>query len=514
MVIWLGSAVPKRAKRVFIDRGYKVRRCTPVDLVDPAFLSGIGAVILTMVETQSTFADLRAEIAAHAPQLLNFDCRVIVKFERTEFNESVLIRMLRRMKIPYSGLPMTTRQVATDEQDQMVDEPPQPNVKFYDTGDSWKDIANFLVENPAGKAPNPNTKVIPEDLISPMEKLLMQRAFENCVEVRLEPLKDGRSKAHVYIAHAKINKLNGRWMQPYFVKMGQRNSIFQEYINYQENVDNFIPFHLGPHLVAERCCLGATDAVIVGDYVEQSESLKNSAREGRAARAIACLFDHTLHGWYRNARPEAHALMARPDVRLPQRYPPNIGAAARAIGATMDVTAHAAQLAAYTDQPWLCGPIHGDLHALNIRTRGTDAIVIDFLGHKTGLVLRDIARLEVSLLTDAFDGAPYENPKDENDFNGPDWLHAVMPLYGHDPTVITPRFDEDPSSPAHWFHACAHQIRRHARDYELRPRQYAAALVLELLWKACRDDVLLPFETYRRGAACYLAEQMLQAVFP
>ena len=328
-------------------------------------------------------------------------------------------------------------------------------------------------------------------------------------------MEDGKSDARVYKAHARLPGIIGAWSQPYFVKIGPRKDILAEFVNYQDKVDPYVPFHLGPHLVADRCCLGGREAVIVGDFVEQSESLKDAARGGRAAMAIACLFDRTLRGWYKNCRSnDTRAFMTMPGSRVPQYFPNRVWRTSRTVGAVLDVAGLTAQLGRCVQTPWYRGPIHGDLHSTNVRVRATDAIVIDFAAHRDGLVLRDIARLEVSLLVDAFGGPPYEDLNDENRCDGNAWLRDVLPLYRVNPTANDAIPHEDPKSAAYWFHVSVRQIRLHARPFELGSTQYAAALALELLTKAGRKDKLKPFEVFRRGAAIYLAEKLLETVFP
>src|SRR5262249_39128276 len=160
--------------------------------------------------------------------------------------------------------------------------------RVYGLNAKWRDIANFLVEHPPGPPPRPR-----ETLTITVERkkkrwrrgyeTLLRRAFWDCEKVHLQPMEDGRSGVAVYCAHAKpAAEQLGRWPLPYFVKIGDRRKIFSEYVNYQDRVDPCIPFHLGPHLIPDRCCLGANAGVIVGDFVEESESLVDCAREGRA----------------------------------------------------------------------------------------------------------------------------------------------------------------------------------------------------------------------------------------
>lgn len=514
-VAWLNASVPEDAQKSLDSREFKAEPCTAKQLSDSTYLHGLGAAVIT--PGQDGLADIRSALAAHASLLLDYDCRVIVIVDRNDFNDAALTAHIVQHNLPSSNLATTKAQADKFRGFQDPEgEAPQPNIRFFPTGHSWDRIANFLLFHPAGKAPSTTLQVYPEECFDSAELLLLRRAFEGCAEVRLEQMIEGRSGARVFRTHARIESgVPGSWNQPYFVKIGPRMEILREYVNYQEKVTPYIPFHLGPHLVADRCCLGAHNAIIVGDYVEQSETLKHCARDGRAAMAISCLFNRTLRGWYCGCVKDQRELMTMSGSRVPNRFPKAVRQTATAIGATLDNKHLVAQLRLCKDRPWYRGPIHGDLHSTNVRVRATDAIVIDFEAHRDGLILRDIARLEVSLLTDAFGGSPYEDPNDSNKCDGSGWLKDVLPLYQVNPTANDPKHHEDQTSPAHWFHVCVRQIRLHARQFELGPTQYAAALVLELLLKASRNDTLeKPFEVYRRGAACHLAEQLLNVVFP
>src|SRR5262249_17434255 len=120
---------------------------------------------------------------------------------------------------------------------------------------------------------------------------------------------EGHSGVSVYRAYPELAKGQlGKWPMTYFIKLGRRDAILSEYENYEARVDPYVPFHLGPHLVQDRCCLGAENRILVGDWVEESESLHDCAREGRAGPAISCLFDRTLLGWHRSATSEASSV--------------------------------------------------------------------------------------------------------------------------------------------------------------------------------------------------------------
>ena len=85
----------------------------------------------------------------------------------------------------------------------------------------------------------------------------------------------GLSGSAVYRVYAKLAKgLLGPWPFLYFLKVGRRDKIAREYLNYQGHALMYVPFHLGPRLNLERCGLGARYGTLVGDFVEEAESLQ------------------------------------------------------------------------------------------------------------------------------------------------------------------------------------------------------------------------------------------------
>jgi len=395
-------------------------------------------------------------------------------------------------------------------------DPPPPHARYFDESVPWTSIANFISESPPGDAPNHSLNIRIDDWddvgnrhnsqLGKASDLLIRRAFSDCADVHLVPmpLNDGHSGVPVYRAYAELAKGQlGRWPLPHFVKIGDRGKIFAEYGNYEDNVDPYVPFHLGPHLIRERCCLGAREGVIVGDYVEESESLRDSARKGCAAPAIACLFDRTLLGWHRQARKKMSPIYMELRHCFPRKIHSVRIARARGLGAKRDLDELRALFERCTTMPVLVGPIHGDLHASNVRVRATDAIVIDFCAHRDFPLVYDAACLEASLLVEGF-GNDRRDPQE--------WLGSLISLYDHPPLDGTLPHS-NPKNRSFWFHACVHQIRRYAKQWECGKHQYAGALALALLTKASKDNDVTDPEAFRRAAAYVLAERVLSVSF-
>jgi hypothetical protein len=357
----------------------------------------------------------------------------------------------------------------------------------------WSELADTVVAHPPGDAPSQTLTIDGVAELSASHETLVRRAFHDCKEVHLVRQSEGRSGVNVYGAYAQLSGgLFGEWPLPYFVKIGDRRKVFLEFQNYEGRVDPYVPFHLGPHLVRERCCLGAGDGIIVGDFVEESESLSTCASTGRAAAAIACLFDRTLRGWHRFAANEQTVIGHLPATIRKER----VDGGAR-FGATRPLAELDALIKKFPKGTMLVGPIHGDLHASNVRVRGTDAILIDFLAAQPGPVLRDPATLEASLLVECL--------TQPNAVTA--WFSEIDELYT--PAAFkTPPGYWHPKKPSSWFRACVRQVRMYAREMERAEGQYALVLAIALIHKASKGGEAAG-DADRRAAAYYLGSRLI-----
>jgi hypothetical protein len=519
-VAWFELDPPKEGCLAFERRGFQVRRRTRQELSNPSHLAGIRAVIFTQNPTREKLLQIGLDLQACAERLLDHDCRVILRPAPGRRARSKFINGVRGLRLPSVNVPPENEEELWEWQRNDDNQTPLPHLHAFDSESTWDSVANFVAEHPSGPAPNQlleydvapvketvvdkNVTIVNERRrFTPEAELLVSRAFSNCAHVHFVPMMDGRSGVSVYRAYAELEKSPyGRWPLPYFVKLGDRETIYREYLNYEEKVDPYVPFHLGPHLVRERCCLGACKGILVGDYVDESESLTSSACDGRAAPAISGLFDRTLHGWYRDAEEKQASL-----VELLGRFPRKIAntrlARAKELGLTLTIPELRTLFERCTSTPVLVGPIHGDLKAANIRVRAGDAIVIDFCAHRPAPLIYDAACLEASLLVDGFG-------KEALDAHA--WMRSIEKLYAHVPLDRGPRH-ADPKNPSCWFFSCVRQIRLYAQQMERRPGQYAAALALALLRKAEKDNDALEPEATRRAAALVFAAQILSLAF-
>ena len=532
-VAWLGVAAPGDGRAVFEERGFEVVTLSAADLRNRVNLAPIGAVVFTQraANLQAIADDL---VDADARQLLDYDCRIIIRaFDRPDLHRlplRIIATAAGRLDLLAVGLPPWEMHRLSRLRWSGQGEPPLPHVRVYGLNAQWSTIANFIMEHPPGAPPSPWPNLTIKVHGSkrhwrPGYEILLRRAFWDCTEVHLKPMDDGHSGVAVYCAHADLaNGQLGRWLLPYFVKIGDRRKVFSEYLNYQDRVDPYIPFHLGPHLIADRCCLGASAGVIVGDFVEESESLVDCARDGRAGAAIACLFDRTLVGWHRSAQKERELscqiangfreLFPRMSADLQDRID-----RAHALGATRDLGELRALFNCCDSTPVLVGPIHGDLHAGNVRVRATDAILIDFYRHQRGPLLYDAACLEASLLVEGFrDGRKYfrrstpAHKLAQLDAEIREWMQSIESLYQDIPLQNAVEHP-DPKHPTCWFHTCVRQIRRYAKEMEIGEHQYAGTLALALLTKATKDLGVPEPEASRRAAAYVFAERVLLQSF-
>jgi hypothetical protein len=415
----------------------------------------------------------------------------------------MIVNKLNELKLPPSGL--------SDNDEKMFAEWLEPNerrlppwVHVLECPDIWSDVAVRLRNYPPDVPPHHDLKIDAIDSdgtplsLTPEQDILVRRAFSNCSSIQLEGLKNGLSGVLTFRTFAHLRDLDGagggEWPFHYFVKIGERAKISKEYSKYREIALEHIPYHLGPRLRLDRCALGHSQGIIVSDYVTGAEPLKDCARDGRAVPVIANLFNSTLCAWRNNARPEQMRLQEYLQEYLCERT----SLPSTAHSKPLTVPAHRKPLVdaygeskspeelktlfmAMDSRPVLVGVVHGDLHATNVLVRGNDAIVIDFEKVRIHApLLWDMASLEGGLFVDGFVG---------DRRSGPDVLKSVECLYK------TPAFDFKgevvpchPSDGSTWFFDSVRQVRMQARQIERAPRQYALALAVALLKKACKDE--------------------------
>lgn len=501
-VAWLGADPPPDATGEFAAFELILNRCESAQLADAAYLGNQAAVIIELDIAMKLTRMIR-HLDDAVESLLDHGCEVVVVASEQELPR--LLEVVERHRIPINGvLPDETLKFdwQTPKTDQLA-----PSLSYYYRGTAWIGIARLVAARRISDRPNLALKLTGG---APLERdlPLVRRAFERFTSVHLTPLDDGYSGARVFKAQAESS---GGKPIPYFLKIGPRKEILEEYNGYLIRVEPFVPFHLAPALQKESCCLGGVNGLISGHYVTESESLLDCAEAGRAISPIACLFSRTLNAWHRPTQIKPLAEFV--GLKIPNIIDPVNFAYSQKLGETHDVS----DLRVLFDS--VGGPmevrygwIHGDLHARNVRVRGSDAVIIDMGKHSSGPLLWDPACLEASLLTEGF-------TSDDRDQES--WYAAIRGCFSKQ------LFDfwshEHLTDSSTWFHVAINQIRLYVRAMEIGPGEYAAALAAALLWKASKG-VTLPVnaseadreaadrEAFRRGAAYLIAQHLLEGL--
>lgn len=514
-VAFIGSFPTGEDKSAFTNHGLSVRECSEADFdtkIDPSLTT---AVVFT--QSAQSLSAVTTWLEKHAKRLLDYDCRIIIRpadLPEGSGREDV-IRNLAHLHLPTETAGMTL-----DEASSFKDIEPTPSdqhsplVRILQRASKWKAVANAVVADPASYAPKITLEIDvainshkPEPGTS--DEILLERAFWDCSSVHLTQLQGGLSgdKVFVYRAFPELElPVHGKNSPPlpYLVKIGPRKDIQTEFFKYVLSVRQSISFHLAPHLDIDRCCLGADRGILVGAFVEESESLLDRARTGRNGPAIiASLFNRTLGGWHRTKTKDAKTERSIAEELLiflgsfPTKPPPKRLKLAKELGATLTHSKIRNLFLRCKSNPVWLAPIHGDLHAKNVLVRTTDAVVIDFFKHGRGPLLYDPASLEAGLLVDGFEG---DSRSDS------DWLKSIESLY--DGPLYNAPTHCPPKNQSSWYFACVHQIRLHARHMDYDGNQYATALAIAFLKKAAKDLDFGGLERYR-AAAYVLAERVL-----
>ena len=336
---------------------------------------------------------------------------------------------------------------------------------------------------------------------------LLQRAFHDCTTIVLTPLPGGRSAATMLVQATLSNSDAGPHPLPFFAKIDRPAQILTERECYERYARSHIAWHLRPNLQPERCLVGIELGILVGSFVMKSESLWSLITQSRATNAINSLFEVTLASW-RDPRsvmsedigsiaPELAKVFKHKSVR--RRY---INAAA-AMGFCWEPAAVWEDILNLPTRRWPRAPVHGDLHAENVRVRGEDAIVIDLARVSLGPPSADPACLETWI---AFELPPPELQVDEAV-----WLSTVQELYSL-PLVSAPAASPA-QSPQNWLRESILQIRGLALS-QSSPVDYAITLALYMLRRAMYepDNRAAERDFNRRTWAWILGCQLLEAV--
>ncbi len=465
---------------------FELCRLEDADCRDPKRLAAIAAVVLRQ-HRKPQVARMRNFLDRHANTLLAHGSLVFIDVQSgtsvTHFKRLVknLLTDLSR-SLPVSGFELSS--LETESIDISTQQPALPAVHIFGARSDWGQMYRMLTDFPVGPAPNISLDCRCGTKLSNEQIALLQRAFHDARRLVLVEQKNGLSGVLTFRAYAVLRDsiLGGHESYPYqyFVKLGNRDIIFNEYKAYRSIALDHIPFHLGPGLRLERCALGGQQGILVSDFVNGTERLIDCARENRAVPAIAGLFNVTLCAWHAGATKEAESMHEHAKKILPNdaRLPSQRRQLAKELGATISPVQLKSRLDSLRMKPAMVGAIHGDLHAKNILVRNEDAVIIDIekMASKAP-VLFDHASLEAGMLVDGF-------AQDARSAKA--LLCSVKPLYQRAFLIEYERWRCDPSEQSAWFFDCVRQIRMHARMHELQPGQYAFALATMLLRKGCK----------------------------
>ena len=479
------------AEKAFARRGYRLQSTDKGDLFNLA--GSVDSVVL--LPTLGRRGEQAATLEQYGSALLDADCRIYVRDTELSGAE-VLLNALSEAKLPVG--------YASGAFKSLDNEPYSPRVEVCVHSTSWEELSQLVAKYPGGPRPSYDLEIVGSALSSSAE-LLVRRAFHDCSRVELEQMSEGMSGVSAYRAYASVRDANlGPSPYPFFIKIGPRGKIVSEVQNYRGNALAYIPFHLGPRLIEQRCGLGAQLGLLVCDLVSDCLCLKDCAKFV-GVPAIASLFNRTLKAWHETSKVSNGSLAAFLAPRLDKRptIPEARYAIAHELGARHDFDA-LRRLFALRDRPEnvRVGAIHGDLHATNVMVRGIDAVLIDFESQLNDQpLLIDPASLEAGLLVDGFCN---------DDRTAADILDSLRPLYTGD--LLDWRASPHAATQSAWFYDCVRQIRLHAKHLECAPDQYATALTCALLSKAANADEKLAQDARRhqmRAVGYVFAEQIL-----
>lgn len=342
-------------------------------------------------------------------------------------------------------------------------------------------LAEAIARHDAGAGPRLDLQInVPDhrEGLRYADHPLFQRAFSQCSEITLVELGGGRSDARVFAVHMTVDRSNiGAWPQPAFVKLDRRDKIGVEHDNYRDYAERFIPFALRPNI--ETMVVGSERSLLVGNFVDRSESLWDLVRRNVAGEAITALLEETLGGWRDQGyardpqRGAVATAMRTAGIWDPDRIQPFY--VERAADAGIKSTADSMwQILRSLDQQYRSAPIHGDLHGENVRVRGHSAILIDLASVCIGPLTADLAALETWC---AFELPP---EADRQKFEDPEWADTIGRLY--QPEAF--RHPPGPCRPASrhaWIETVVRQIRTLGIAIQTCPTEYQTAVAVQLL---------------------------------
>jgi hypothetical protein len=514
----------------FKKRNFLCESCTPEQLRRAEYAVQLDAVIWT--QDPKKLGTLPHELRTIATSLLNQDVRVYIRLASAR---SLVLNTLIEGAIPVANLLPEEWQMIPEEGRERERSFLMPCVFILESASSWADIATVVCGRPAGPSPKFELKVdgtfLRERFGSEghLERVtLLKRAFWNCAELQLTSLEGGMSGAPVFKAYASLGPgfglvqrgATGAYPHLFFVKIGPRKKIIDEYDKYVWHISDYVPFHLRPRLRLDRCNLGSAQGILVGDFAEGTESLITCARGTRCGHAIANLFDKTLGGWRKQKRLDTGQSLSQHLERKWHKegssvlitLPPARAEIVRHLGGDTDIAALKTAFENRGNTSPLVAPAHGDMHATNVLVRHGDAILIDFEKLEQHYPLTyDPASLEGGLLVEGF----IKDLKKKR-FEPTELVQLIEPLYEQSALKGTATTHCRPGDPTEWYFDAVNQIRTLSRAAENEPGQYALTLALCLIRKGCNThenlDAAAP--SMSRAIAFFFGQKILREIAP
>ena len=464
----------------FKERSFLCEPCTPEELRRTGYAAQLDAVIWTQDPVKLN--TVPRELGTIVPNLLDHDVRVYVRLatdeKLTDTPRKLVVNALLESGIPVANLRPEEWQTIPESRRERENGFLMPCVYIFDSAPKWPDIATLVCDRPAGPSPKFELKFDDKFLRDRFGSdghrervLLLKRAFWNCSGLQLTLLDGGMSGAPVFKAYASLGPgfglvqrgATGAYPHLYFVKIGPRKKIVDEYDKYCSHILEYVPFHLAPRLRRDRCNLGSTQGILVGNFVEGAESLITCARGARCGHAISNLFDKTLGGWRKQKRLDTSQSLSK---YLEKKWhaegstalitlPPARAEIVRRLGGDTDIAPLKAIFENHGNTSALVAPTHGDMHATNVLVRHGDAILIDFEKLEQHYPLTyDPASLEGGLLVEGF-------TKDlkKARFKPNDLVKLIEPLYEQPALEGRGTTHCLPGDPTEWYYDAVNQIR-------------------------------------------------------
>lgn len=472
-VIWFGDAPAAETERAFTERMLILSHAS-APITAATWASATGAVFALPVGDDGR--DFESQWGAALREALLHGLRVIFLTDLEQI--PAILQRVRHMT-------------------------PDPDVRLRD---HEKDIPETIARYDVGPSWSGTVEVEGDQKLNEEEKLLVRRAFGDCLSVKLIAQTEGRS-ARVFCGYARLKDSRaGPMPLPFFVKLDKRHKIERELTNYRECTTLFIPFNQRPNLDPQRCAIGLARGVIVGNFIEESVPLRQVVELGMARQPIQSLFGGALRGW----RSQAHydvpnairtSLIDSLAQCLPSRYSPGRrksleanAKAAQALGATTSPEELEILLRQLPTEVHRCALMHGDLHGENVRVSGTEAILIDFTSVGTGPLVADPAALDVALVMDT------------DTLSGQAWQDFAHKCYCIEHLITCPP-PSDPTERTAALWNSIRLIRQIGLTDQMSEHEYATAIAIYLLRRAsCRPD--RNEHPLRREMAYLLAERL------